>query len=95
MKKFILTSFCIAGFFTFANAQSTTTPTQANTNTTATQQATRPQITVEELKTWELKLKEGEKIKLHPVRLDVFSPEAKEYVLKNPDKYEILKVEGK
>lgn len=95
MKKIILTSFCIAGFFAFANAQSTTTPAQANTNTTATQQAARPQITVEELKTWELKLKEGEKIKMHPARLEVFSPEAKEYVLNNPDKYEIMKEDGK
>ncbi len=95
MKNLILTSVCFVGMFFVANAQNTTTPVQTTTAASTAQPAQRPQITVEELKNWELKLKEGDKIKLHPVRLDSFSAEAKEYVLKNPDKYEILKPEEK
>jgi hypothetical protein len=95
MKNLILASVCFAGMFFVAKAQSTTTPAQTTTAASTAQPAQRPQITVEELKTWELKLKEGDKIKMHPARLETFSAEAKEYVLKNPDKYEIMKPEEK
>lgn len=89
MKNILLSAVFVAGFCTFANAQSNTTTTQTPATEQAPQQ--RPLISVEELKNWEIKLKEGDKIKLHPKRFESFTPEAREYVLANPDKYEIMK----